>query len=182
MEDAGRYGLYLVTAAVDRMDVLRPLADFNFEHTDLRLSGHVAFATESSLEVFVRLTAVPGAGSTEKTESTILIGRFAMACRKYAGGKQPIAQLQVEGAAEEELYQMGRESREGKRKRAQESLETTPPTAAEAKMMHDLFVGRGEIYERNVATPKNGEHDAGCDAYEYNADRAPARSRLDERD
>lgn len=154
VEDAGKWGLYLVTAAVDRMDVLHPLS--KFAGADLRLSGHVAFATESSLEVFVRLTALP---QGDRPETTILIGRFAMACRKYSGGKQPIAKLVLDGnaPAEEELYRMGKESREGKRKRAQESLDTMPPTAAEAKMMHDLFVGRQEIFVRNAPTPEDGK-------------------------
>lgn len=109
MSDAHHYGIYLVTAAVDRMDVLKPLSHFDGK-TDLRLSGYVAYATESSLEVFVRLSTLPASGESE----TVLIGRFAMACRKYSGGKQPIAKLEVVGEAEEELWKMGKEMKEGK--------------------------------------------------------------------
>lgn len=92
------------------MDVLNPLSNFDGT-TDLRLSGHVAFATESSLEVFIRLSTIAAAG---EESTTILLGRFAMACRKYGGGKQPIAKLLVDGESEHELVQMGKEMKEGK--------------------------------------------------------------------
>jgi acyl-coenzyme A thioesterase 9 len=108
--EASNYGLYLVTAAVDRMDVLRPLANEDGQVRDLRLSGHVSYATESSLEVFMRLSTLPVDENTPA--ETILLGRFAMACRATAGGKQKIAQLEVEGQAEEELWRMGKEMRE----------------------------------------------------------------------
>ncbi|KAL8279297.1 hypothetical protein RQP46_008334 [Phenoliferia psychrophenolica] len=149
--DAASHGLYIVTAAVDRMDMLRPLTNASGEVPDLRLSGHVSYATESSLEVFVRLSTIPTA--TEPA-ATILLGRFAMACRASTGGKQKIAQLEVVGPEEEELFEMGKEMREGKKARSQLSLDKQPPNPKEAKMMHDLFVGRAEIFRRNAPTPK----------------------------
>lgn len=69
---------------------------------------------------------------------------------------------------------MGKQMREGKKARSHESLEKTPPNqkvrgkrvrvdrlaaltsangAQEAKLMHDLFVGRAEIFKRNAPTP-----------------------------
>ncbi|SGY67461.1 BQ5605_C004g02777 [Microbotryum silenes-dioicae] len=152
VSEAESYGLYLVTAAVDRMDVLKPLTQLHDGSVpDLRLSGHVSYASESSLEVFVRLSTIPQ--KPEEESATILIGRFAMACRKYSGGKQPIAQLVVVGEQEEELVKMGKDMRENKKRRKAMSLETTPPSAAEAKMLHDLFVGKQEIFARNASCP-----------------------------
>ncbi|KDE05804.1 hypothetical protein MVLG_03893 [Microbotryum lychnidis-dioicae p1A1 Lamole] len=152
VSEAESYGLYLVTAAVDRMDVLKPLTQLHDGSVpDLRLSGHVSYASESSLEVFVRLSTIPQ--KPEEESATILIGRFAMACRKYSGGKQPIAQLVVVGEQEEELVKMGKVMRENKKRRKAMSLETTPPSAAEAKMLHDLFVGKQEIFARNASCP-----------------------------
>ena len=142
--DAASYGLYLVTAAVDRMDMLHPLAHPETGTVpDLRLSGHVSYATESSLEVFMRLSTIPPPG---EEPSTILLGRFAMACRSTSGGKQKIAKLEVVGEEEEELWRMGKEMREGKVHRSSKSLEKTPPNAHESKLLHDLFVGRSEIF------------------------------------
>ena len=126
------------------MDVLHSLSDFDNDVPDLRLSGHVSFATTSSLEVFVRLSTVPTAPDLPST--TILLGRFAMACRKYSGGKQEIPRLIVEGEAEQELFEMGKQMKEAKTMRAATSLERTAPTAAEAKMMHDLFVGKASLF------------------------------------
>lgn len=73
-----------------------------------------------------------------------------MACRAITGGKQKIAKLEVVGEEEEALWSMGKEMREGKKERAKTSLEKTPPTQAEAKIMHDLFVGRGAIFGRST--------------------------------
>ncbi|GAA5831239.1 hypothetical protein JCM11251_007805 [Rhodosporidiobolus azoricus] len=151
--DASKYGFYLVTAAVDRVDLMRPILNADGSIPDLRLSGHVSYATASSLEVFIRLSTIPG---TETGESeTILIGRFAMACRSFQGGKHPIAQLLVEGPEEQEMWRMGKEMREGKKQRSMRSLEKTPPSAEEAKMLHDLFIQRAPVFDRQAPTPKD---------------------------
>jgi acyl-coenzyme A thioesterase 9 len=126
------------------MDMLRPLADPDGRVPDLRLSGHVSYATESSLEVFVRLSTLPKGPDAES--ETILLGRFAMACRSTSGGKQKIAKLIVEGKEEEELWRMGKEQRESKKARQAESLEARPPNEQEAKRMHSVFIGMEDIY------------------------------------
>ncbi|GAA6030042.1 hypothetical protein JCM8097_009228 [Rhodosporidiobolus ruineniae] len=153
IRDASKYGFYLVTAAVDRMDRLRPILSPDGSIPDLRLSGHVSFTTESSLEVFVRLSTIPS--SAAEDSETILLGRFAMACRSFKGGKHAIAQLQVEGPEEEDMWKMGKEMREGKKARSSQSLEKTPPTAEEAAMLHELFIHRAQIYERGAPVPPN---------------------------
>ncbi|GAA5967911.1 hypothetical protein JCM21900_000743 [Sporobolomyces salmonicolor] len=151
IDEASKYGFYLVTAAVDRMDVLRPLLNPDGSVPDLRLSGHVSYATESSLEVFVRLSTIPSSASEDP--STILLGRFAMACRSFSGGKHPIAKLVVEGPEEEEMWKMGKEMREGKKKRSMRSLEKNPPSAEEAALLHELFLQRAPLYDRKIPTP-----------------------------
>ncbi|GAA5924811.1 uncharacterized protein JCM15063_005740 [Sporobolomyces koalae] len=148
--DAAKYGFYLVTAAVERMDVLRPLYNPDGSVPDLRLTAHVAYATESSLEVFVRLSTIT---KTPLESSTILIGRFTMVCRSAKGGKFPVPKLVVEGPEEQEMFNMGRELRETKKKRALKSLEKIPPNAEEAAMMHDLFLKNAPLYDRKSATP-----------------------------
>ncbi|KAK4057920.1 hypothetical protein OIO90_001139 [Microbotryomycetes sp. JL221] len=151
IDEAKRHGIYVVTASVDRMDVLRPLSDLDGT-VDLRLTGHVAYASESSMEIFIRLATVP---KDDTASSTILIGRFAMAARKYSGGKHLIPQLQVENAEEQELYNMGQESRQTKKDIRSKSLETTPPTQDEVKMLHDLFTHEEDLFKRNASTPAN---------------------------
>lgn len=147
--EASHYGFYLVTAAVERMDVLRPIYNSDGSVPDLRLAAHCAFATESSLEVFVRLSTIT---KSPQESATILIGRFTMVCRSSKGGKHPVPKLIVEGPEEEEMFAMGRELRETKKKRALKSLEVVPPTADEAAMMHDLFLKNASLYGKSSLT------------------------------
>jgi acyl-coenzyme A thioesterase 9 len=144
---AQKYGFYLVTAAVDRMDLLRPLQNADGSIPDLRLSGHVSYTTSSSLEVFLRMATIPSSPSEES--STILIGRFAMACRSAKGGKHRVPELLVDGPEEQAMWSMGRDMREGKKKRSSASLNKTPPTEEEAAMLHDLFLQKPELYGRS---------------------------------
>ncbi|GAA5860449.1 hypothetical protein JCM3774_000425 [Rhodotorula dairenensis] len=150
---AHKYGFYLVTAAVDRMDLLRPLHNADGSIPDIRISGHVSYTTSSSLEVFLRMATIPSSPSEES--STILIGRFAMACRSAKGGKHRVPELLVDGPEEQAMWSMGRDMREGKKKRSSASLTKTPPTEEEAAMLHDLFLQKPELYDRKASTPSN---------------------------
>lgn len=141
-EASSVYGLYLVTASVDRMDLLASFSGRG--DVDLRLSGHVSYASGSSLEVLVRLSTIPPGDVVEPT--TILLGRFAMACRSSTGGKHPVAKLIVEGPAEEELYAMGKELKERKRELSAKSIWKTAPSEEESQLLHDLFIGRANIF------------------------------------
>jgi acyl-coenzyme A thioesterase 9 len=154
VDQSSAYEFFLVTAAVDRMDMLRPLLNPDGSIPDLRISGHVSYATESSLEVFVRLSTLPPptAAAGEEGE-TILVGRFAMACRSFKGGKHKIAKLLVEGPEEEEMWKMGKEMREGKRARGAKSLQKTPPTAVEAALLHSMFVERADVFGAFFSLP-----------------------------
>lgn len=145
--DAKNYGFYLVTASVDRMDLLRPLEDSKGEVKDLRLSGFVSYATESSMEVLVTLSTIPS--TLNERPETILVGKFAMAARKIQGGKHLIPKLLIEGPEEQELWENGQEAKKEKLKRSKISLEKNSPTIEEAAIMHRLFVGRSEIFGRS---------------------------------
>ncbi len=137
-----------------RLDVLRPLANPDGSVSDLRISGHVSYTTESTLEVFLRLSTLPAEGSTEQAD-TILCGRFLMASRKQSGGKHVGPKLLVEGPIEKELFRMGKELREAKKARGSVSLAKVPPTEEEGKLLHSLFVGNAGLYERGAMLPKD---------------------------
>ncbi|KAF9040135.1 HotDog domain-containing protein [Panaeolus papilionaceus] len=66
-------GFYIVTASVDRLDMLAPLSSTR----DLRLSGQVIYTGRSSMEVAVKMEAF----GDNKPEETVLLGRFSMVCR-----------------------------------------------------------------------------------------------------
>lgn len=59
-------GFYIVTASVDRLDMLQPLHPVR----DIRLSGQVIYVGKSSMEVAVRMEALHDDG----TEHTIMLG------------------------------------------------------------------------------------------------------------
>lgn len=61
-------GFYVVTAAVDRLDMLAPLLPVR----DLRLSGQVIHTGQSSMEIAVKMEAVGSNGQ----EETIMLGEL----------------------------------------------------------------------------------------------------------
>jgi hypothetical protein len=60
--------VYLATASADRLDLFQPLTV-----QDLRLSGHVCFAGNSSMEVFIKMEGLREGGEPE----TLMLGACA---------------------------------------------------------------------------------------------------------
>ncbi|EPQ27554.1 uncharacterized protein PFL1_04692 [Pseudozyma flocculosa PF-1] len=126
--------LYIVTASVDRLDLLEPLrADANY-----RLSGHVIYVGSSSMEVFVSIERLDNLSGPAKV---CLTGRFTMAARNASTLKsQKIAPLLVETDAEKRLYAIGEGFKKRKRQEAATSLERVPPTKDEAVLLHSQYL------------------------------------------
>lgn len=144
-KDAHRANLYLVTAAVDRIDMLRPL-DAK-EPENLRLSGHVSYTGSSALEVLVRLDSISQWRGLQDNPQAILVARFTMACRDTRTGEaRKIPSLTLPSAEEKALFDMGRQQKDRKKQLTAESLEAQPPNAEEAKRLHNLFVVRSDLY------------------------------------
>lgn len=151
--DAAGSGLYLVTAAVDRLDMLRSLSPTNPE--DLRLSGHVYSTGNSTLEVTVRLQSVSRSKGLQESPETILLGRFTMACRdKETGRARAVPSLVTEGDDEVRLEALGKEQRAKKMAALKQSLETTPPNDEESRMLHDVFTKRADWYKPGAQVPE----------------------------
>lgn len=144
-KDAHRANLYLVTAAVDRIDMLRPIDAGHPEN--LRLSGHVSYTGSSALEVLVRLDSISRWRGLESDPQAILVARFTMACRDTKTGKaKKIPALVPESSDERALFEMGRKQKERKKEMLGQSLEMQPPNAEEAAKLHNLFVNRQDLY------------------------------------
>lgn len=142
-KDSHRANLYLVTAAVDRIDMLRPIDPRHPEN--LRLSGHVSYTGSSALEVLVRLDSISRWRGLENDPQAILVARFTMACRDTKTGKaKKIPALVPETPEERALFEMGREQKERKKEMVANSLELQPPNAEEAAKLHTLFVTKRE--------------------------------------
>lgn len=151
--DAAKSGLYIVTAAVDRLDMLRPLSQT--EPEDLRLSGHVYSTGNSTMEITIRLQSVSRSRGLQNNPETILLGRFTMACRDSETGKaKKVPKLVTEGEDEKRLEAMGKEQREKKVAHMKRSLAVNPPDAEESKMLHSVFTKFADYYKPGAAVPE----------------------------
>lgn len=126
--------IYIVTASVDRLDLLAPLtADANY-----RLSGHVIYVGSSSMEVFVSIEQLT---EPMRPNKVCLTGRFTMAARNAITlSSQRIAPLILESDAEKALFAMGESHKKRKRTEAASSLEKVPPSKEEAFLLHSQYI------------------------------------------
>ncbi|KAJ3847591.1 Thioesterase/thiol ester dehydrase-isomerase [Lentinula lateritia] len=132
-------GLYIVTAAVERIDMLRPLTPSH----DLRLSGQVIYTGRSSMEVVVRIEKIAFKVMPEKDE-TILLGRFSMVCRNAKTNQAyPVGPLIISTEEEKTLFSIGHELKRSRASRAQRSLSRVPPSSQEAAALHENYLKLG---------------------------------------
>ncbi|KAF9200271.1 hypothetical protein BGZ49_009529 [Haplosporangium sp. Z 27] len=125
--------IIIVTAAVDRIDFLRP-----FGVRDLRLSGHVTYAGFSSLEVFMKMEEI--SDKDEKAE-TILAARFTTVARYADTNKAAqVNPLRLQNDAEKKLFQASEDHKTRKRLASESALTKRPPTEDERFLIHDLYL------------------------------------------
>ncbi|KAG0304360.1 hypothetical protein BGZ98_005616 [Dissophora globulifera] len=136
--DDGKHGgspLTIVTASVDRIDLLKPLGV-----SDLRLSGHVTFVGYSSMEVFMKMEEI-SSEQPDKRGDTILVARFTMVARDALTGKAAqVNPMLLQNDAEKRLFQMGEDHKAKKRLAAEQALTKRPPTEDERISIHELYL------------------------------------------
>lgn len=136
-------GFYIVTASVERLDILAPLLPVR----DIRLSGQVIYTGTSSMEVAVKMEAI----NPDGREETLMLGRFSMVCRDARTRKAyPVNSLVIDTPEEEALYKMGESAQKRRKAAALQSLLRVPPTSSEAAELH--------------ATHLKYDHDAGTES------------------
>ncbi|KAH7921130.1 Thioesterase/thiol ester dehydrase-isomerase [Leucogyrophana mollusca] len=130
-------GFYIVTASVERLDMLAPLHPVR----DIRLSGQVIYTGKSSMEVAVKMEALDATGQAAQT---LLLGRFSMVCRDAQTHRaHPVNQLIISTPEEQALYSMGESSKNRRRSLALRSLSRVPPSSAEAADLHSFYLQYG---------------------------------------
>lgn len=130
-------GFYIVTASVDRLDVLAPLSPVR----DIRLSGIVIYTGTSSMEVAVKMEAIGASG----VEDTLLLGRFSMVCRDARTHKaRPVNPLILDSREETALYSMGENAKKRRQSLALRSLSRVPPSSTEAGDLHTMYLQYGQ--------------------------------------
>ncbi|KAF9784706.1 Thioesterase/thiol ester dehydrase-isomerase [Thelephora terrestris] len=141
-------GFYVVTASVDRLDVLAPIYP---PLRDLRLSGHVIHTGRSSMEIVVRLIGLDDGGN----EESLMLGRFCMVCRDVRGGSYEVPQLTLATPEEKELYEIGKGFRDKRQMESRTALTRVPPTSAEAEALHSFYLKAGQYEDGYIATPSH---------------------------
>ncbi|KAF9190499.1 hypothetical protein BGZ51_008538 [Haplosporangium sp. Z 767] len=141
--------LTIVTASVDRIDLLKPL-----DVCDLRLSGHVSYAGYSSMEIFMKMEEIsedkPG-----KHGDTILIARFTMVARDAVTGKAAqVNPMLLQNDTEKKLFQMGEDHKAKKRVATDAALTKRPPTQEERFLIHDLYLEYSQYDDPQSKTKK----------------------------
>ncbi|KAI0656279.1 Thioesterase/thiol ester dehydrase-isomerase [Cubamyces menziesii] len=140
-------GFYMVTASVDRLDMLAPL----YPVRDMRLSGQVIHTGRSSLEIAVRMEAIEKDGK----EETIMLGRFCMVCRDArTHGAAPVNPLSLETPEDHILFTIGEVHKQKRQSRAVRSLNRVPPTSSEAEALHSLYLKYGQA-EKGDPSPSS---------------------------
>ncbi|KAI0085600.1 Thioesterase/thiol ester dehydrase-isomerase [Irpex rosettiformis] len=143
-------GFYVVTASVDRLDMLAPL----YPVRDLRLSGQVIHVGRSSMEVAVRMEALPIDGKGE--EQTVMLGRFCMVCRDSKTHKaHPVNPLVVETEEDRMLDKLGEVHKNRRTQYAVQSLARVPPSSEEAAALHALYLQ--STHSTNESTSLSGK-------------------------
>ncbi|TEB22448.1 Thioesterase/thiol ester dehydrase-isomerase [Coprinellus micaceus] len=124
-------GFYIVTASVDRLDMMSPLDP----KRDLRLSGQVIYTGKSSMEVVLKMEFI----------RCVSLGRFSMVCRNAHTHKaRRVNPLIISTPEEKALFSLGEHMKQRRKLSASQSLTQVPPTSSEAEHLHSFYLQYGQ--------------------------------------
>ncbi|KAG9096285.1 hypothetical protein FS749_008780 [Ceratobasidium sp. UAMH 11750] len=130
-------GFYLVTASVDRLDMLQSFS-LSKNPADIRLSGQVIYVGRSSIECAVRMEQLSDHG---RAEQTVMLGRFSMVARDAVTHKaRAVNPLVLSTPEEKALFKFGESHKDRKRIISTASLTRVPPSQEEARLLHENFL------------------------------------------
>lgn len=133
--------LTIVTAAVDRIDLLLPIDSLI---SDVRLRGSITYVGRSSLEATISVeTDGPKGGAPWQLAA---LAKFILVARS-PNGDHPVEvnRLLLETEREREIYARGAERHAYRLKRSERSLFRQPPAADEVKLVHELCMNTGTL-------------------------------------
>ncbi|KAJ3101395.1 Acyl-coenzyme A thioesterase 9, mitochondrial [Phlyctochytrium planicorne] len=159
--------LTIVTASVDRIDMINRIP----VDKDICLSGCVTYVGTSSMEISLRIEAMPEnltpAEFSAKRKSSvsyaegvipILAAKFTMVARDSETTKAaPVNPLKLESEEERRLFRLGAEQKARKQVASKTSLTKIPPTNEEMLLVHDLYLETKKYFDKSshVAKPDN---------------------------
>lgn len=125
--------LTLVTAAVDRIDLLK---SFDDRLCDVRMRGFVTYVGRSSMEVTISVEM-----SEQQEWELAALAKFVFVARSTDGSTAvPVNRLVVETERERELYRLGEARHQYRLRRNEQSLFRQPPTEEESRRLHNLLI------------------------------------------
>lgn len=133
--------LAIVTASVDRIDLLNPLEI----DRDMKLSGSVTYVGTSSMQITIRVESSVKDGEVRDDNDNgwipILLARFSFVARNPTSGKAArVNTLALTTALEHQIFESGRKAKEEASRARQTDLSKQPPTADEAAFIHSTWV------------------------------------------
>eukprot|EP00842_Homolaphlyctis_polyrhiza_P001636 jgi/Hompol1/2473/HPOL_000092-RA len=160
--DAIDAGVTVVTASVDRIDMLRSIPS----DRDVKLSGFVTYVGASSLEISLSMETCPdnapppgserfgyeASFATNHPESEkILTAKFIMATTCNLATLQvaldpktnkatKVNQLILETDEDRQLFLLGADNKQSKKEASQTALTKVPPRVDEMLLIHDLYL------------------------------------------
>lgn len=144
--------LAIVTASVDRIDLLNPLEI----DRDMKLSGNVTYVGSSSMEITVRVESSLKDGE-ERVDSDqgyipILLARFSFVARDPNTGKAArVNTLALTSALEHSIFEAGRKAKDRASSARKTDLSKVPPTAQEGAYIHATWASNFNINEMSPA-------------------------------
>lgn len=135
--------LTIVTAAVDRLDLLVPIDTFI---SDIRLRGSVTYVGRSSIEATISVEtdqhSQPGGPPVWDVAA---LAKFILVARSPSGAASvEVNRLLLETPREREIHEAGRARHEWRLRRSANSLFKLPPGEEEIRLVHDICMGSGQ--------------------------------------
>jgi len=140
--------LTIVTAAVDRISLLRPIVPY----WDLEFESNIIWTGRSSMLVRIDVTQPrPNGGPA----SSVMVALFSMVAReKYNNVAAEVHQLEPITEREKQLFHFGEEQTLLRKERRKERFEIAPPNDEERDLLHNMWLKEnatpkkiGEIYK-----------------------------------
>jgi acyl-coenzyme A thioesterase 9 len=126
-------GLTLVTAAVDRIDLLK---QFDSVVSDIRMRGFVTYVGTSSMEVTMAVDMDESNGW-----ELAALAKFVFVARSQDGSiAVKVPRLVLETTREQEIYDLGKARHKYRLSRSAQSLFHQPPTEKESMILHRLLM------------------------------------------
>ncbi|KEP52668.1 acyl-CoA thioester hydrolase [Rhizoctonia solani 123E] len=147
-------GFYLVTASVDRLDMLQAFS-LAKRPSNIRLSGQVMHVGHSSIECVVRMEQLSDNG---QSETTVMLGRFSMVARDATTHKaRAVNPLVLSTPEEKALFKFGEAARARRKTASMASLQRVPPSQEEAQLLHGTFLKYSGLFDNGNTKKLDGE-------------------------